>query len=380
MEILLHIGQSKTGTSAIQSFLTLNRRRLAAGGVLFPAVRVGGVPVDLGSHNALADAIAGKRSYPFLTAADYAAQLFGRQATGRMILSGEHFFGGEPRIWDVAGEDAYFAGYRDKVRRVARFFSGHELRILLYLRPQVDWLESTVSQTIRIQGLTKRGVYRSDRQFFELVRPLLRYGRLLDIWQEELPHTPIVAVPYVRRQLLDGDSIGDFLQRAGIDAGALGLGKTRLSVNESISREFIEVKKRLNRTRHSSVREHAIIACLLRLSQHRRSGTRYTLPAGIVAEATALAEAENATVNARYVPEGMWLDAVGNDEAPPPPPTPAQVGAATAAFRAEFARPRYRIMELDYSLRAALRRRARPVHGLLHQLKRLSRAAAYRRT
>jgi len=382
VKVLLHIGQSKTGTSAIQAFLTLNRDRLAKGGIIYPSVRVGGMNIDLGAHNAVADAITGRIIYPFLSAEEYSAQFFrdAQSTARRMIISGEHFFGGEPRVWDVSSEKAYFDGYRNKVRGVARFFNGHQTEILLYLRPQVDWLESGASQTIRIQGLlSDKDAYRNDRQFYQMMMPLLRYGQMLDIWQEEMPKARIAAVPYVRSQLVNGDSISDFLHRADLDAEKLRLGKTQLSVNESISREFIEVKKVLNRGRHSSVREHAIIACLQHLSQGSRFSTKYIFPTDIMEEVVALAEKENAVVNSKYIWEGTSLAAIGDDRRAAAVPTPEEITAAIATFEAEFAHPRYRIMEMDFTLRSFLRRNARPVHGMLHQLKKLYRAATYHR-
>ncbi|HEY0917981.1 hypothetical protein [Devosia sp.] len=383
MRVLLHIGQSKTGTSAIQAFLTLNRVRLERAGIAYPPARVGGVAIDLGSHNAVADAVAGRHSYPYLGAEAYAEQFFGagrQRAANRMILSGEHFFGGHPRVWDIAGEDEYFALYREKVERVAAFLAGHDTEILVYLRPQVDWLESSAGHTIRIQGtLPRRDAYQDDRQFFALMRPLLRYGRLLDIWQEAMPGARITAVPYVRSQLVAGDSIRDFLHRAGIDAAALGLGATGLRVNESLARDYVEVKKALNHGRHGAARERAIIACLQRLSAGSRFGTGYTLPPDLVDEVAALAAPENAIVNARYACAGAALAAIGEDRREAPAPSVEDVQAAMAAFTAEFARPRYRLLELDSAGRAWLRRHARPLHGRLHQLKRLVRTARYRR-
>ena len=71
MQILLHIGQSKTGTSAIQAYLSLNRKELARNGILYPSVKIWGMPVDLGNHNPLADALVAVFRYPFLTAEQY---------------------------------------------------------------------------------------------------------------------------------------------------------------------------------------------------------------------------------------------------------------------------------------------------------------------
>src|SRR5690606_11480887 len=174
-DLLLHIGQSKTGTSAIQACLTLNRGHLQGMGILYPPVSIGGFSVDLGNHNVLADAVTGWIGFPFLTAEQH-FQSFWEQSRGahysRMILRAEHFFGGKPRIWEVENEAAYFRAYRDKVRRLSGFLDTLNVTVLVYLRPQADWLSSAVNQTVKIQGLIgDRQLYRDDNQFYDMMRP-----------------------------------------------------------------------------------------------------------------------------------------------------------------------------------------------------------------
>ncbi len=116
---------------------------------------------------------------------------------------------------------------------------------------------------------------------------------------------------------------------------------------------------------------------LRRLSRGSRFGSKYTFPADITAEIVALAEAENAIVNAKYVWEGTHLATTGEDDRTVAGPLAADYEAATAAFEAEFSKAKYRIMEMDFYMRSFLRRNGRPVHGILHQLKRLYRATRY---
>ena len=72
MKILLHIGQPKTGTSAIQTFLSANRKALRIAGVLYPSVPVKGLVFHLRNHNTVANALNNMQSvYPHLTANQY---------------------------------------------------------------------------------------------------------------------------------------------------------------------------------------------------------------------------------------------------------------------------------------------------------------------
>lgn len=382
MEILLHIGQSKTGTSAIQGFMTLNRQALEAAGILYPSVRVAGSTVDLGSHNALADAIEGLRPYPYLSAAEYSKQFFEQTDTAnisRMIISGEHFFNGAPRVSSIENEAVYLKKYRRKVDRVAEFFSGHKLKILVYLRPQVEWIESAIGHHIKVQGLLERDAYfKTDEEYLNRSLPLLKYATRLGMWSEAFPDAEIVAVPYVRSTLKNGDAISDFLYQADIDPAKYSLGTTHLSVNDSISREYVEVKRRLNIEKRSSANERAVIECLTKLSRNSKDRYRYTVSAEIVEKIKNICDLENEIVNAEYVKTGAKLESTEPARQVPPTLSQAEIESAFALYEKEFSRPYYRMSELKQQLKAFIRVRARPLHGILHQLKRHRRAAQYR--
>lgn len=384
MRILLHIGQSKTGTSAIQAYLTLNRECLREAGILYPGITIGGMPVDLGSHNSLADALVGLSRYPNLTADQYFGQFFG-EANGRgikvMVLSAEHFFGGEPRIWDIPDERTYFDRYSNKIEALARYLDGHDVTFLVYLRPQVDWLESAISQTIRVERLiTDKAIYHDDYQFFEMAKPVLRYSTLIDTWVEGLRPRHIMVVPYERHLLHKKSTIADFLHRTGLDYLDLPFADEGLRVNQSLSWEYIEVKKMLNRIPKNKTDERIIITCLERLSARNESNETYRISEELSQEIERFVEPENARLNERYVKGGSQLRARGwgYQRSDSKRLSEVSITEAMAAFEREYAKPRTQILKIDYKVRAFLRGHAKPIHSTLHQLKRAYRKHVYR--
>lgn len=374
MRVLLHIGQSKTGSSAIQAFLMLNRQKLREIGVLYPAAKIKGMPVNMGAHNAVADALAGKSSFPYLTADQYFQQFFEEAKSinaNLLILSAEHFFAGEPRTWDVLDEEEYFKRYEQKVQNLAAYVSGHEVSILVYLRPQVDWLSSAVSQNVRIDRLiSDKQLYHNDRQFFEVVKPLLRYSTLLDVWARTLKPSSFMVIPYDRKTLVKNSSIADFLHRAGLENTVFPYASTDIQVNESLTREYIEVKKILNGHRRTKNEERVIIRCLERLSKSSNKGTRYTLDAGVQRDVESFVSSENERLNRQYQTDGLVFVARSEGQSREQKSlTEEDVARAMDAFEREYRRPRYKLLWLNFATRAFLRAYAKPVQAALHQVK-----------
>lgn len=374
MRIVLHIGQSKTGTSAIQEFLTLNRSFLQTKGVLYPAARIRGIPIDMGAHNAVADSLAGLSRFPHLEADEYFAQFFGeasRIQARLLILSGEHFFGGEPRIWNVGSENEYFELYRKKIDKLATYLKGHDIHLLVYLRPQLDWLGTAASHTIRVSRLISSiQIYQDDRQFFDLMNPLLKYATLLDAWTEYLKPSTFTVVPYVKSGLQNGSSISDFLYRTGLEKLQCPYASTDIQVNTSLTREYVEVKKILNRSSCSKQTERVTIRCLERLSEKSREGTGYHFSEDIRRDLEALVAPENARLNQQFGTEQQSFVAasstqnrecrvLGKDD----------VLRAKEAFEREYRHPRYKLLMLNYAVRAFLRTHGKPVQAVLHRAK-----------
>ncbi len=378
MQILLHIGQGKTGTTAIQSFLTHNRHRLLDEGVLFPVPRIAGLPVEIGSHNPVADALTGVDRYPGLTDKQYFDQFFQearKTAAKLMILSAEHFFGGLPRLYDVDSPEQYTELYTNKITRLKSFLAGNEIRILIYLRPQVEYLASTIGQVIKNQLLVRneRARYLDDQQLFEIERRGLRYTERLDIWKNIIEPTSFRVVPYVRSKLAGGSSITDFLQQSDLKYIQFLPRELNRVKNESLSREFIEVKKILNNEEKAENKERVIIECLNRLSRTSRIGPGYRIEPGIVRQIEEFVDHDNIRLATKYLDEGQVFQARMEYKGDALEPLNEQdIQRAMAAFRQEYRRPAVFVRRVDLALRVFLRKRATVVHAALHQLKRMS--------
>ena len=374
MRVLLHIGQSKTGTSAIQAFLTLNRETLAKNGILYPAINVSGMSLDLGAHNAVADALLGKSRFPHLSAEEYFEHFYAEakkiNAT-TLLLSGEHFFYGEPRIWDVANEDEYFSIYKKKLMKLSTFLVGHELEILIYLRPQLDWLSSAVGQTVRINGLiSDKVLYENDQKFFHMMKPLLRYAKLIEYWNEILKPSDFKAIPYDRNTLYKNSSIADFLKRTGLDNIDFSHADENIQVNESLTREYIEVKKILNLTPKSKNSERVIIRCLEKLSALSDQTKQYALDPVTAKAVVEFSVSENQRLNELFGEENKLFKATSTKfKLDTKIPSPIEVNLAMEKFQLEYASWRAMVLRLNYSTRTFIRTKLPTLQAIIHNIK-----------
>ena len=374
MKILLHIGQSKTGTSAIQKFLTLNKDRLREAGFLYPGVKLSGITVDIGAHNSVADALARKYRYPYYTDVQYFNKFLKEAKDVKaetIILSAEHFFGGEPRIWEVTSGEEFIKLYRKKIQRLASFLSDHEITILVYLRPQIDWLASAISHTIRIDGLiSNKRTYENDMQYFEMAKPILKYSVLLNIWADTIKPSSFIVVPYSKKQLMGGSSVSDFLYRAGLSGFKFSYGDMQMQANKSIAVDFIEVKKVLNLSPRSRHTERAYISCLERLSVASKFGSEYVLDNIVQRDAESFVAEDNARLSKLYG-KGNWtfrhktsISAKINK-----PLEADDIKKAFQLFEKEIRHPRYKLVCLRSVIGVFLRNHARPINAVLHQIK-----------
>ncbi len=120
MRVILHIGQSKTGTTSLQSFLASNRASLAKAGVLYPDVYRGGIPLNVLEHNSFAESLCGFRRFPGFSAEEYFPQFLEqaqKQGCDTLLLSGESFWGA-PQIWRLAEGVGFFETHATKLKNL----------------------------------------------------------------------------------------------------------------------------------------------------------------------------------------------------------------------------------------------------------------------
>lgn len=144
MKFTLHIGSTKTGSSALQHHLFAGRDRLARHGVLYPDLGV-----QSGAHHLLAalahptawgihsDRLPAKRSERLHWLSAYVAEIRRRaeaEALAHVVLSSEYW-------WGCFDDWSYAA--------LAEALAGNEVRLVCAVRRQDFWLESSYLQAVK---------------------------------------------------------------------------------------------------------------------------------------------------------------------------------------------------------------------------------------
>ncbi len=238
VDLVVHIGTDKTGTTSIQGFLRHNRAALAERGCLVPRspgttrhIRVGMFIMPDDDLVASQDWFRGEYGD---TPVDQFRQQFRRRLfremretdPTRMVFSDEALFGAAPV----------------RLKRLRRFTEriARSTRVVVYLRRQDDHLVSLYQQHVKRGQCQRLATWaQQDRT------PFYDYHRRLGEWRDHLGPDVLVARPFERARFVRGDLVDDFIDAAGLHdvAGDLGRIGTR---NESLNAESVEFLRLLN--------------------------------------------------------------------------------------------------------------------------------------
>ena len=217
-DLVIHIGDCKTGTTSIQSVLSEERVHPTEGGLVYPAV-FNHIPVAAALRRE-----AGPRARRF---GKLAHDL--RNASARTgIVSAEHFEFVDPQRLDDALRE-FMPRMRDQVR------------IIGYVRPHAERLLSSFAER------TKKGnSFKTMAGFHKKLTtdPLLYYAPRMRRWREVFGERYTVR-PMIRSRLADGDVVVDFFDFA-FGRGAYRIeGPTR--VNEALSIQDLAMLRTIHR-------------------------------------------------------------------------------------------------------------------------------------
>lgn len=238
VDVYLHIGLPKTGTTSIQNFFSVNRGELLKEGILYPEAGLRG-----GAHFELSDALGFKLGIRYQPSYEALRELRDKldsevsscDAIRKLFFSSENFslFG--------------------SVGAVAQFFSGYNVKVVIYLRRHDSWWESKYWQATRMVKNPKwsRGI----EGYIEFVKHqkspgarYINYAKLVDRWSREFGKESIILRPYEAQQMPEG-SIPSVLSAIGETSLAISrLAASAQVVNESksaISLRLLEAFQRI---------------------------------------------------------------------------------------------------------------------------------------
>ncbi len=204
--LILHIGSTKTGSSALQKFMEVNRFALLRDhGLYYP---MSGLENGRGarSHRTsghatlMANLIAGHAD-----ALDKLMLELGglSRAPKTVFLSCENIL--SSRFWDKGAVAA----------QLAPMLSGFDLTLLAYLRNPVDWLESMYAESVASPGLR---LTQSPRDFYKAQEALglLNCQEIADCLRKNLPQAKLILRSYDQLRASKTSITTDVLSALGL--------------------------------------------------------------------------------------------------------------------------------------------------------------------
>jgi hypothetical protein len=205
--IILHIGQTKTATTSVQTFLADNRSKLAGLGVLYPEV-----PPDHPAKHQHRFLVESLHSAPKHAEAawDFLLQTVAESQHPRVLISEEVF-------WHL--HEAQPARRRVALEWMHRKMEGHALRIVVYLRRQDAWVESWHNQLAKTDVSAMSALGLDDFVLAQQQLGMLDYAHILEDWATVFGIENIAVREFRDDLLLHGDAVADFMHHAlGLDS------------------------------------------------------------------------------------------------------------------------------------------------------------------
>jgi hypothetical protein len=238
VDLYLHIGTEKTGTTSVQKFFRANRDALAANGIVYPVAPgnqnhqgLAAAAQDPARHGPLRRSMGIRKEHDAEKyRQDMMAKLgeeFRRKPYRLAVMSGEHC---SSRLL----EDAELQWLKD---RLSPFFD--KIHIVVYIRRQDDYLLSTYSTAVK-SGATYGLRLPPDRA----VRQRYDHWELLERWARVFGRDRVICRRFERAELKNGDIVDDFLEVVGIDPKRY---ERPEDVNESLDAESLEFLRLFNK-------------------------------------------------------------------------------------------------------------------------------------
>lgn len=230
MQVLLHIGQHKTGTTTLQRILTQQKKELLKKGICYEPDPHAEKQISL--CRLLAEE-------PERAMADLQRRLHKAAATAdTYVISNEVFyvqpFNHRHGSWDFLADITY-GEYREQrllyLQNILKACQPYKIKVLCYLRRQDYFADAMYKQVIKINYKN------SPATFLSNIDILCDYAFQYDMLSEVFGKSNIVIRPYEKNMLFGKDIIADFAHTTNIP-----LDIKPLNSNKSPARDILEIK------------------------------------------------------------------------------------------------------------------------------------------
>jgi hypothetical protein len=236
LDLVLHIGSGKTGTSSIQHFLDVNRDRLAEMDWLYPRSPGRGRHGKLGLYVKSAKELDRTPSWHRLKFDDPRRfrRAFRRRLFREIEESGLHQV--------LMSDEALYSLSVRSLRRLRQFTNrvARSLRVVVYLRRQDEHLVSRYQQTVKVGAVRRLADWAAAVPY-----STYDYRARLDIWQRTSAPDVLVVRRFERDRFSGGSLLQDFAEACGMDIPIEAMESTEHR-NESLDAESVEFLRLLN--------------------------------------------------------------------------------------------------------------------------------------
>ncbi|WP_068304666.1 hypothetical protein [Pararhodobacter sp. CCB-MM2] len=307
MKAVIHIGTPKSGTTTIQSFLSLNRTALQDQGIRYQPFDPRNIAqLELGlaglvGVGEMAGAANKKHALGAHTRAEqeaYVARFDAMLAEGVNSWPEGVYLGSSEQVHS-------WLSTRPRVQALHDFLKRHfeSVHYIVYYRPQEEFMLSTYSERI------KRGEILTFDEHYQQRLEAMDFHRKAKIWTRVAGRENLTVRLLDRTELKNGDLLDDFCAAAGIDRGPL---QDPPRMNVSLSAEEIDLYLKLGRripARRSNGGPNPVFFGLLKLMKMRlpNPGSRLRLSQAQIAEIRALNAESNERLRADFFPERETL-------------------------------------------------------------------------
>ena len=247
--IYLHIGQEKTGTTAIQSFLHhANQNNLFdSSNVIYGSFldKPNSMPLSLLARGFSVDFL----SSPYFKTVDQynnfrakvscrLQELFANaDSDTKIIFSSEHFHARLRTAKSII-----------RLRTILmRAFPGHDIKVVLYIREQASLNTSLHSESVKSTGKSLMPPKPGESEYFDHV---LDHLKVITLWAEIFGSDKLILKIYDRDELHENNSIFDFLQLIQLAYNKTDVLKAIDKLNQNtitLSGSALEIKALLNK-------------------------------------------------------------------------------------------------------------------------------------
>ncbi len=234
--IFLHIGTEKTGTTSIQGILSENSSELAKQGYFYSKKMGNREHIDLVCAFADPKKIFTRRRYLKL---DTTQKVKNHTKKSRRAIESELETASKQFKFAIISSERLFVQISEPEERDALLdFLGkytNSIKIICYLRRQVDFATSSISTKIRNGSSNIATNILPNVSLDDLSGRSYWYDHVLSFWNERIPKEDMEIRIFSRETLMEGDIVPDFFSCVGLKK--LSKFKKAQILNPTLSRE-----------------------------------------------------------------------------------------------------------------------------------------------